>query len=174
MDRYTARSIVMKSPQISRGARMLYMALDEHQRDGKECWPQQRTLKEYVGCSARSLQYYLAELVREKIVAVERVSAGGRNRYRLFHTAAVLHRDHAQPVAPPDATHCATHAQPVAHLKANREVKPRYPLNPPPSGGPHCEVCNDSPNRITVRRDGREAVRQWCPACGGNRQRRTA
>ena len=168
LDRYVARSIVMKSPQISRGARMLYMALDEHQRDGQDCWPHQRTLKEYVGCSSRSLQYYLAELVREKLVAVERVAAGGRNRYRLFH------KDHAQPVALPHAMDCATHAQPVAHLKANRELKPRYPLNPPPSGGPHCEVCNDSPNRITVRRDGREAVRQWCPACGGKKRARTA
>jgi hypothetical protein len=142
------------------------MALDEHQRESQDCWPHQRTLKEYVGCSTRGIQRYLAELVRENLVIVERICAGGRNRYRLFHNT------HATPVSSPHDNLVATHATPVSSHKANREMNPNNPLTPA-SGGTACALCLDSLNRIQVRmvnEPGQPMRRMWCPQCGGKRR----
>lgn len=116
MNRYNARELVTFNPELSAGAARLYLALDEYARDSGVCWPRQRTLKDRLGCSARSLQYYLAELVTAGLCFVERSTPGGPNRYRLFHSRV---RNLTQSVALPDAIHCATLAQPVAPLLRN-------------------------------------------------------
>ena len=132
MDRYQAREIVLKSSDISMGARMLYMALDNYQRDGTQCWPRQKTLREIVGCSSRSLQRHLAELIRAGLCAAKRTTPGGPNQYVLFHSTVTPQ------VALPHATGDARVTPQVARHKANQEEKPNTPLSPPRGACPKC------------------------------------
>lgn len=164
MDRYQAREIVLKSAHISHGSRLLYLALDNYQRDGANCWPRQKTLCGIINCSERMLRYYLEVLISEGFCRKERTERGGPNRYILFH------RYHRQPIAAPPATGYPTHRQPIAAHKANREMKPNNPLTPASGGIASCPICLDSQNRIEVSKDGRRPVRMWCPECGGKRK----
>ncbi len=86
MNRYSAREMVTFDCDLSHGAARLYSALDEYARDSGVCWPRQKTLCARLGCSVRSLRYYLAELIRVGLCKVERVEAGGQNRYQLIHS----------------------------------------------------------------------------------------
>jgi len=167
MDRYAAKEIVLKSSVISAEAKVLYMALDNYQRDGTECWPSQKTLMEYVRCSERSLRYYLAELIREGFCIKQRKEMGATNRYQLFH--------HRQPIADGPATDCRSHRQPVAGHKAILALKQNTPLTP--QGGidvlslegayPGCTLCGQCRGRKVVgRSEKRLKPCSWCDGRG--------
>lgn len=130
MDRYTAREIVLKSPKISRGARMLYFALDNYQRDQPKCWPSQRTLRDIVGCSQASLKRYLSELVREKLCAVSRTSKGGPNIYVLFHSTL------GSQASPGGLIGGLTLGSQASPHKANQSLKPG-------ERAATCKLCED-------------------------------
>ena len=107
MDRYAAREIVLKSSDLSKGARMLYMALDNFQREGGRCWPRQKALREIVGCSPRSLCRYLIELTEAGLVIAKKTTYGGPNEYRLqwCHQWQNNDANHGTSILPPVASH---------------------------------------------------------------------
>jgi hypothetical protein len=114
MDRYAAREIVLKSTTLSKGARMLYMVLDNYQRNGSECWPGQRTLREIVDCSPRSLCRYLDELVKAGLCARRR--RYGQSNSFVLHWCHQRH-DHG-------ATDGTMNMPPAARHKANQALNP--------------------------------------------------
>jgi hypothetical protein len=145
MDRYQARETVLNDSDISRNARLLYLTLDNYQRDNENCWPRQRTLREKLQCSDRSLRNYLAELVNAGLCRKERTVPGGPNRYQLFHSY------HRQQAAAPPATECRTHRQQAAAHKSNQAIKPE-------------EVANAESQRQNL------AVIGQCKSCRGSGQ----
>ena len=63
MDRYKAREIVLTDSSLSRNARLLYQIVDHH-RSLSETLPSLAFLARDMGCNARSVSRYLAELRR--------------------------------------------------------------------------------------------------------------
>lgn len=159
MDRYQARDIVAMNSDLSLGARALYNLLDNHQRAGESCWPRQCRLASVLACTPRSVQRYLAELVRSGYCQVERDSNAGRNVYVLFHTTQVS-IGHDSPVA--------YHTTAVSLYKPNLEVntKPPTPFGEEPKQKPNCPTCGDFGY---YHRDGRK---QRCEACKGGWRKR--
>ncbi len=171
MNRYAARELVTFSPTLSAGAARLYLALDEYARESGVCWPRQRTLVSRLGCSARSLQYYLAELVKAELCSVERSTPGGPNRYRLFHSPV---RNQTQSIALPHANTCATLTQPAAPLIRNNtdietELAAFAETQPQEPDKSLCGRCHGEGKR------GYGSERSNCGYCGGTgKARRSA
>jgi hypothetical protein len=81
---------VVEAHTLSPGARLLYGALAYHARRGDECWPSERRLAKMLSASPRQVRRYLAELVQDGWIQVER-SAGRASTYRfLLHPAMRL------------------------------------------------------------------------------------
>ena len=163
MNRFAAREIATFSPDLSHGASRLYQALDEYARESGTCFPSQRILTDRTGIPPRSLKRYLAQLIENGMVTTERRTPGGGNRYGLSY--------HGPLMAPPGAMVGPTLGPLVAPLyRKKQDIETVIPPLPPATGGIQCLVCDDSQTRIMVSKDGFQAVRRWCPACGGNRR----
>lgn len=98
MDRYSARELIAKSPDLSRGARLLYTILDEYARGKANCFRKHVTLMGQLKCSKRSLQYWLAELTGKGFISIQRSKTGGVNVYHLAWIGETV-RNEAQSVA---------------------------------------------------------------------------
>ena len=84
--RWTARELVLFTPELSAGARLLYCALDEYAREKGTCWPSQRTLRDRAAMPDRSLRRYLRELEQAGFVESRRRRLrNGPMEYRLSH-----------------------------------------------------------------------------------------
>ena len=152
--RFAQRSRILTDLSISATAVRAFLLLDDQACGDDTIKIKQRRLAVLLGLAQRQLRSLMTELSSAGYLQVRRTRTG--NVYDFDRPKTAARTGNLLPLVP------------------YMQETTSSPLNPPPSGGPHCEVCNDSPNRITVRRDGREAVRQWCPACGGKRERRTA
>lgn len=101
-------NVVLTNAELSIQARLTYCMLRFYAWQGEDCWPGQDLLCRLIGCSPRSLRYYIQELELARLVRVERRGMGRTNRYVLivpdWQPAAALDR---QPVA-------ALDRQPVA------------------------------------------------------------
>lgn len=161
--RFEQRSRILTDLSISATAVRAFLLLDDQACGEDTIKIKQRRLAVLLGLAQRQLRSLMTELSSAGYLRVRRTITGNVYDFDRQKTAASNRQETA-----------ARTGNKLPLVLYRQERQQEIPLNPPPSGGPHCEVCNDSPNRITVRRDGREAVRQWCPACGGNRERRTA
>lgn len=128
MDRYQARETVLIDSELSRPARLLYMLLDNYQRENLSCWPRQKTLAEKLNCSQRSLRRHLRELVAAGLCFAERGIRGGPNRYRLFHIStkeAVFHSTLRTQVSSPEDRAVPTLRTQVSSHKSIQALKPQ-------------------------------------------------
>jgi biotin operon repressor len=74
---------VMRDPQLSVGARLLYWELSQWvSEDLRACFPPQHTLVSTLGVSRASIIRWTQELQDSGLVAVKRIGRG--NRYSLF------------------------------------------------------------------------------------------
>jgi hypothetical protein len=141
--RYIARELVLKSTELSRGARLLYMALDNFQRLGSECWPGQKTLCEIVGCSSRGLCRYLDEIVKAGLCVRKR--RYGQSNSFVLHWCHQWH-EHG-------ATSGTMNMPPVAQHKANQALKPEIHESPSAQSQnrPICPECSGSGYTINLK-----------------------
>ena len=136
MDRYQAREIVLKDVSLSPGARLLYLLLDNYQREQAECWPCQKTLQRELKCSPRSLCRWLAELIRGGLCVASRRGYGMSNSY-------VLHWCHERHDY--DATGGTSVMPRVARHKANQALKPEiHKTLRAETQKTACGVCGDT------------------------------
>jgi hypothetical protein len=122
-DRWAALEIAAFSPGLSHGAARLYLALDRYAREPGVCWPKQKVIAARIGCSERSVRYYLTELIAAGIVEVARMAPGGANRYLL---------NHRQRIAGPPAKDCRTHRQQASAYKSNKNNETEQQTEEPP------------------------------------------
>lgn len=78
-----ANNLVLDDNAISDGAFRTYLALRNYARQDDNAFPAQKTLAERRGCSVRSVQLYIGELVDRGLVTVERQGLGRTNIYWL-------------------------------------------------------------------------------------------
>ncbi len=140
MNRYTAREVIAKSPNLSRGARMLYTILDTYTRDKGNWRLKHVTLMDQLKCSKRSLQYWLAELSKAGFIRVERSATGGVNCYHMAWFGASQTetvRNEAQLAAPGGVQNAARGGAKgcVSLNKVFNTHIEHSPPNPPQAGG---------------------------------------
>jgi hypothetical protein len=160
-NRFRLRELVAYDPDLSHGAARLYFVLDEHARDGGKAWPSQNRLCDLMGCKARSIRLYLAELRNAGLVRTEREKPGGPNRYFLPH--------HRQPVTAPTGNILPHHRQSAAGLirknQGNESEGDRYAMKTQrqtPVSVNVCPSCRGA-KRILTAAVGWQA----CAPCGG-------
>jgi hypothetical protein len=76
-------NVVLVDTSLSCQARLCYATLRYFAWQDEDCWPGQEALAILMGCSDRTLRSYIAELVSEGWVRVERRGLGRTNRYVL-------------------------------------------------------------------------------------------
>ena len=157
--RFAVRSLVIRDISISPGARILYMYLDDETRDHWRLYEKQLRLAVKMGITTRQLRTQLGELRDAGYLTIRQTMNG--NVYD-------LERKKTSGPNGKETSDRSGRKLPVLPITQETTSSPQ----PPASGGQRCGLCEDVPHRIMVSRDGREAVRQWCPACGGNRERR--
>ena len=77
---------ILYNPQLTFGARVLYGALARYQTRGTASGASQTTLARDLGCTARSVRNYLAELGRVGMVTVEPRTGRDAAHYHLRFT----------------------------------------------------------------------------------------
>jgi hypothetical protein len=106
---------VLRHPELSFGAKVLFAALHAHAWPGTQCWPSQDELAREVSCTVRQVQRLLLQLRRAGFVAWKRRGLNRPNLYRLALEGGISEpagfppeADDAPPATPPsspDATH---------------------------------------------------------------------
>ena len=176
VNRWAAREVVTYAKELSAGARLLYLTLDEYARDSGLCWPSQRTLGEKLGVSVREVQNRLTELVATGFCKPERKRSGGPNQYRLFHKFESIpqYRDE-QTFATTRTGVRDPHEQLVVSLirkkQDNESELPGDPSGLWKTQNPEtCQLCQGRGVRLVVVRGAGTQTR--CVECAGTGQRR--
>ena len=89
---------VLRSRDISAGAKVLYGILLSYAWQSKTCYPNQVTMARDAGCSVRNVQRWLAELEGAKLIAVHQRGLNQPNLYELLPIPDTTNLSH------PDAT----------------------------------------------------------------------
>lgn len=152
--RYRARFKVMLNLDLSPNARILYFLIDDKAGESGEMWWHWRKLALALGVGRAGIYALMRELMDAKLLFHRHENR--RIIYRLEKSRNLDSKIQKSGLS-----------RAVSISEPSHEPKP--PL-PPASGGIRCETCLDSPRRIPVSRDGRAAVKMWCPACGGRRR----
>src|SRR5947209_3654985 len=76
--------VVMRDGRLSQGAKVLYGAIGEYQRQNDCAWPGQRLLAADEGCSERQVRRYLHELKEAGLLVVQQRGLNHTNRYFLL------------------------------------------------------------------------------------------
>ena len=104
--RFIAREQVLLNSSISRGARLLYMAIDHMSGPSGQAWPLQSSVAGILGAERRMVRYWLKELTGYVTIIRRR----GASVYRLKW---------AVPERQPIATHRQRERQPIAYQSGN-------------------------------------------------------
>ncbi len=166
--RFEARELALKDSSISRQASLLYLAIDNYQRDNPDCWPAQNSLARDLRCSVRSVQRFLAELVGAGLCSASRRAYGASNSY-------VLHWRQGCRVN--DDRDVASVTTELARHKANQALKPERQgasaeREKPPVTSGVCRSCRGQ-GRILIAAIGWSGCAP-CRGTGREQTRRTA
>ena len=136
----TPRALI-RDPGISRDAKALFAAIEDHATDGF-AWPGQKRLASYFGSGVRSVQRWLAELVASGwiVVHVERTDEGKRNIYELMHEPRP---PELGGVAPPVTSRGGVTNGAKSSISSAREAEPRAAENPQSSSARVLEAVDD-------------------------------
>lgn len=157
--RFAQRSRILTDVTISASACRLFLLLDDQAKGDDSIKIKQRRLAVLLGLDTRQLKRLIIELTAAKYLRIKRTILG--NVYDFDRTKMSL--SEVTKMSPRMGQKCPLPPYGV------QEILQEPPL-PPASGGIRCAICLDSPRRIPVSRDGRAAVKRWCPACGGARR----
>ncbi len=89
---------VLRSPNLSAGAKVLYGILLSYAWQSQTCYPNQGTMARDAGCSVRNVQRWFGELERTKLVSVHQRGLNQPNLYELLPIPDTTNLSH------PDAT----------------------------------------------------------------------
>lgn len=162
--RFAQRSRILTDVTISASACRLFLLLDDQSRGEPTIKIKQRRLAVLLGLDPRQLKRLLRELTAAEYLLINRTILG--NVYDFDRTKMSL--SEGTKMSPRMGQKCPIALQ--RNTRAQEISQEILPPLPPASGGIRCETCLDSPRRIPVSRDGRAAVKMWCPACGGRRR----
>ncbi len=77
-------NFILKSPDLSVGAKLTYAMLLSYAWHNDYCFPGQDTLATDMGAGLRSVSRYIDELEKHEFIAIKRNGLGKTNTYKLF------------------------------------------------------------------------------------------
>lgn len=87
----------MLDAELTPGARLVYLMLDEYARGADTCWPAQQTIATRLGISTRSVERHIRQLVTLGYIEKSRASIGAPTHYRMAARTVRIPPDNLAP-----------------------------------------------------------------------------